>query len=157
VVEGREIPEDLVAFVEGGTVSWLATCDAARTPEVARVRGARVEGTRRALTVFIPSEQSGKTFENLRASPRIAVSFCRITDYRAVQIKGEVLSVRPSDDGEREIQARNMSAFADDCVKLGHPRAPLERFTYWPSMAALVRVDELFVMTPGQGAGRAWP
>jgi hypothetical protein len=90
-VVGLAIPEDVVELVEGGVAAWIATCDASRAPMTARVLGSRVGATRRTLTCYVPTEPSGRTLENLTTSSQIAVFYCRVFDYRAVQIKGELL------------------------------------------------------------------
>jgi Pyridoxamine 5'-phosphate oxidase len=156
-MSGREIPEEIVPLIEGSVASWLATCDGALVPEATRVRGVRVDPARFTLTVFVPTEQAGVTFENLRHNRRIALYFCRIADYRAVQLKGEVLSVRASNDDDRALQARFMSAFGEAVTTVGARRETVARFVYWPSHAVEIRVDEVFMQTPGLGSGRRWP
>jgi hypothetical protein len=152
-----EIPKEIVPLVEGGVASWLATCGTAGIPEAARVRGTRVHAGRATLTLLVPHEQSGTTFANLDANRRIAVFYCRVTDYAAVQIKGDVLGLRPSDDRDRETQALHMDAFIEACAGLGVPRELMRRHAYWPSLALDVLVRQLYVQTPGPEAGRSWP
>jgi hypothetical protein len=156
-MEGREIPEELVPLIEGGCAEYIATANAERVPEATRVRGARVGESRRTVTVFVPSAQAGCTVENLRHDPRIAFFLARVADLRALQIKGEVVAIRPSNEEERELQARHMRAFIDAVASIGGPAKYLERHVFWPSHAIEIRVGELFVQNPGPGAGRRWP
>jgi predicted pyridoxine 5'-phosphate oxidase superfamily flavin-nucleotide-binding protein len=155
--QGREIPAELVPLLEGGPASWLGTCDAAGNPEATRVRGALVDETRRTLTAFVPTAQAGATFDNLRINPRVAVSFINVSDNRAVQIKGEVLSTRPSTAQEHKLQTLCMRAFIDAVASIGLQPELMKRHVLWPSTAVVIRVDEIFVQTPGPGAGRPWP
>src|SRR5262249_52065570 len=145
----REIPEEIVSLVEGGGIAMLATCGADLMPECTRVRGARVSQTRREVIVYVPVAQAGNTFENLRDQRRAAVSFTDVTNYRTVQIKGEVLSVRTADASEQELQARHMREFAAAIKSLGYRSDPAATFVYWPSNAVEIRVDQLYMQTPG--------
>lgn len=154
---GREIPEEVVALVESGVAAYLATASADRIPEATRFRGARVGPSRRTITIFVPSEQAGRTFENLRDNPRIALFLGQVSDYRSMQIKGHVIAIRPSTDEEHQLQARHMRAFIDAVGSIGAPVDQIERHAIWPSQAIEIGVDELFVQTPGPGAGRPWP
>ena len=154
---GREIPEEIVPLVESGFAGYVATASANRVPEATRIRGARVGASRLTLTVYVPSAQAGRTLENLRHDPRIACFLGRVIDFCSVQIKGEVVAIRASNEEEREFQARHMRAFIDAVASIGGPAEFLARHAFWPSHAVEVRVEELFVQTPGPGAGRRWP
>ncbi len=154
--ERREIPEDLVLLIEGPSAGLVATCDASRRPEIARVRGARVSDTRRTVTAFLPTIEAGRTFDNLSHDRRIAVGFTHLLDYRSVQLKGEVLSIRPTTAGERELQAHHKREFTTDAALAGVARALNAQVSYWPSTAVEFRIDEIFMQTPGRGAGRPW-
>src|SRR4051794_31352194 len=94
--------EDVAALVEGGCAAWLATCGRDGVPEATRVMGARVSRSGRSVVLYVPTDQAGLTFDNLRANGRLAVFFVRVTDYRAVQIKGSLASVEPTDEEGRE-------------------------------------------------------
>jgi hypothetical protein len=155
--QGREIPEEIVPLLEGGVATWMGTCDAAGLPEATRVRGARVGEARRTVTVFVPSAQAGVTFDNLRANPRVAVMFIDAAAYTCIQIKGEVLSTRPSTAAEQDLQAHHMRLFIAATAHMGLPAELVERHVSWPSAAVEIGVQEIFVQTPGPGAGRPWP
>jgi hypothetical protein len=153
VTEGIEIPRDVVELVEGGAAAWMGTCDGARVPEAARIMGARVHESRRALTAYLPAEQSGRTLQNLRECPELSIFFCVVFTFRAVQIKGALVRVREAEPHERAIQERYSKEWVEANAKVGMPPELIARMKYWPSMAIEMSVREMFVQTPGPGAG----
>jgi hypothetical protein len=156
VVEGLEIPANVVELIEGGVATWVATRDETNAPFMARAVGTRVGPQRRTLAIFVPNEQGGRTLDNLRANARIAVMWGRPTDFRAAQIKGRLIGFRPSDFHDRQFQEQYMGRFMDASAKTGMSRDLYARMIYWPSTAIEVAVEEVFVQTPGPGAGAPW-
>jgi hypothetical protein len=154
--EAPQVPEELVALLDEGVAAWLATHDADLFPEAVRIWGARVGPDRRTLTLYVPDEQAGRTFDNARENGQLAAFFCRMTDYRAAQVKGELIALRPTSDTERERQAEYARAFVATSIAVGTPREPTERLAFLPSTAVDLRVREVYVQTPGPGAGLPW-
>jgi hypothetical protein len=152
----NEVPGELVSLVEGAAAVWLATCSREGVPQATRVMGTKVGSTRRSLTAFVPIDQAGTTFDNLRENGRLAIFFCCVTNYRAVQIKGDLVSMRPTDEGGSEIQARYAHDFVEECVKVGIPRELNESLRHAPSMAVEMNVTAVFAQTPGPQAGAPW-
>jgi hypothetical protein len=151
-----QVPEELVELLEDGVAAWLATHDAELSPEAVRVWGTRVGPDRRTLTLYVSDEQAGRTYDNARANGQLAVFFCRMTDYRAAQVKGELIALRPTSDDERERQAEYARAFIATSIVVGTPREPTERLAFLPSTAMELRVREVYMQTPGTGAGLPW-
>jgi hypothetical protein len=154
--ETLELPTDLVELIEGCPAGWIATSRAVGAPEAARLMGASPGHARGSITVFLPTEQSGKTLENLRAHPRASVFFGDVQTLRTAQIKCDVLSIRPSRREDRNVQASYLRVFADSCVEVGIPREISMRMTLWPSVVVELRARELWVQTPGRQAGQPW-
>jgi hypothetical protein len=155
-VDGPEIPEVLLPLIDRGFGGYLATADADHVPEATRVRGARVDPSRRRVTVFLPTAQSERTLENLRRNPRVAFLVGDVVSFQAAQIKGEAITVRPSTEEERALQERHMRAFVEAVAGIGGPAKYVQRHAFWPSHAVEIRVGEVFVQTPGPGSGRPW-
>src|SRR5688500_10634410 len=122
MVGDNEVPDELVSLLEGGAAVWLATCDRAGVPEATRVMGTKVDPKRRSLTAYVPIDQAGTTFDNMKENGRLAIFFCVVTNYRAVQIQGDLRSMRPSDDGARESQGRYAHDFVESSSQIGIPR-----------------------------------
>jgi hypothetical protein len=155
-VQGREIPEELVPLLDSGFGGFLGTASADQVPEATRVRGARVDESRRTLTVFVPTVQAARALENLRVNPRVAFMFASVITLQAAQIKGETIAIRPCTDEERALVERHMRAFIEAVESIGGPAKYLGRHACWPSHAIEIRVAEVFVQTPGPGSGRPW-
>jgi hypothetical protein len=149
------ISDEVAALVESGTAAWLATCDRERRPSAVRVMGARFNDTRDRLTLYVPIEQAGHTFDNLAHGSQLAICFVRITDYKAVQLKGSLIDVRLATEREQAEQQRYMRDFIDAIVSVGLPRTVWERMTFWPSKRVEIRIASSFVQTPGTRAGEA--
>ena len=111
---------------------------------------------KRSLTLYVPIEQAGKTFENLRENRRLAIFFVRVSDYRAVQVKGDLLEMRECEERQRARVTRYMGEFTEACVKVGVARDVMNALQYWPVMAVEMSVTDLFSQSPGPDAGARW-
>jgi len=151
---GVEIAEEVAQLLESGEVAiWLATANREHVPQTTRSMGARVDRERGSIWLFLPGQQSARALANAHEGAQIAVAFVRITDYRAVQVKGEIVRTRPCGDEERTWPERYRARFADANAKVGMPRELTEQMTYWPNVIVEVAVRELFAQTPGPHAG----
>lgn len=147
------IPADLVAFLESGISVLVGTRDARLVPEATRAVGARVEGGRAELTVLLPAATSAAALANLRDNGRIAVCFSRAFDHRAVQVKGRAVEVRDAEASDRALVERYRAALADEWGRVGVPPRATLRLAHWPCVAVRLRVEGIFLQTPGPGAG----
>jgi hypothetical protein len=155
-MEGVEIPDEVLQILGGGPALCLATSDGAGHPEITRGMGAIIDQPGCSITVLAPTEQAGRTLINLRARPHASLFLCSIVDYRAAQMKGDVLSVRPSTRSDRVVQERYLRDFVTACGVMGYSRELTERLVFWPSVAIEIKARELWVGTPGPQAGRRW-
>jgi general stress protein 26 len=151
--ERAVIPPEIALLVESGAASWAATTDGEGNPEATRVVGTQVRDNGRALTIYLPTEQSARTLRNLEDTREIAVFFASQTKYRAVQVKGEVVAIRESRVADRKIQEAYKKKFIEMAVAVGVPPALVGRLAYWPSTAVDLSVRELYDQTPGPKAG----
>jgi general stress protein 26 len=153
MVERPQISPDIVSLIESGAATWAATSDGEGNPEPTRVMGTRVREEGRALTLYFPTQQSGRTLANLEKTRQVTVFFATQTSYRAVQIKGEVVAIRASRAADRRVQEAYKQSFIELAVAVGVPRALVSRLAYWPSTAVDITVRELYEQTPGPRAG----
>jgi hypothetical protein len=150
------ISDDMAQVIEGGgAAAWLATSSPERRPTAARVLGASFVRGRDRLALFVPTEQSGRTLANVEHGSQLAVFFCRVTDYRSIQIKGTLVASRPAREDERDYQRRYMAAWTEACTSIGLSRDLMERLAYWPSIRLEIDVTASFEQTPGPRAGVA--
>jgi hypothetical protein len=144
----------LVEFLSSGVVLGCASRDARLVPRSVWPVGIRVEPGGEEVTVFLPVATAGEVVANLRDNRRIAVVATGPVDHRAVQIKGQVLEIRPAGDEERAQTDHYRAALARTLEPLGVPRTVILRIEHWPAHAVRFRVEHLFVQTPGPAAGK---
>lgn len=146
---------DLVDFLESGVAVLVGTRDGKLKPACLRAMGARVDRGLFTLTLYVPQATAGRTLANLEDNGRIAVTFSRPVDHRSIQVKGECVEIRESEEGDREVQERYRIAYFEVLEALGLPRGSLRRIVWWPSVAVTMRIERLFEQTPGPSAGRS--
>jgi general stress protein 26 len=151
--ERARISPEIASLLESGAATWAATSDGEGQPEATRVMGARVSEDGRSLTVYLPTEQSARTLANLERTREITVFFATQTNYRAVQVKGEVAAIRKSRAADKKVQEAYKEKFVELGVAVGVPRALISRYVFWPSTAVEISVRELLNQTPGPNAG----
>jgi hypothetical protein len=147
------ISSELASFLESGVSILVGTRDARLVPECTRALGARVEAGGAELTIFLPDAVSAGTVANLRQNGRLAVAFSRAQDHRSFQVKGRVVALAPADDQDRTAIERYRCAWASELSVVGLPPRITLRVAHWPAQAVRVRVESIFVQTPGPGAG----
>jgi hypothetical protein len=150
------IPDRVVEVLRGPSWVQIGTRDEALRPAHALVVGAMVHDDRRTVTVLVPAARSERVLRNLRENGRIAVGIA-LASHEAYQIKGTFLSARPADDAERTRQEAHRAALLADALEAGFPPAiarPLVLgLAYTPGVAITFRAEEVFLQTPGPGAG----
>jgi hypothetical protein len=152
---GATLPEEVVELIASGVDVYVATRDAELEPESMLAMGVRAHIDRTLLTVHLPEAPAlaAITCRNLEANQEIAVTLIRPRDFKAVQIKGRCVGIRPSDDVDRELQYIFRAALVEQFETVGIPRHATRRLVWWPSLAVDVRIREVFVQTPGPRAG----
>lgn len=144
---------ELITFVEAGLSVLVGTRDARLFPECVRAVAARVERSRRELSVFVPVATGAVTVANLRDNGRIAVCFTRPRDHRSLQIKGSMIALREATPRDRPFVDTYRAALGDELAWVGLPLRLSRRMVHWPCHAVRLRIESLFDQTPGPGAG----
>ena len=132
----------------------VATRDAHRMPEGLKAFCARLDPESGTATVHLPEEQGARTLANLRDNGAIAVTFCKPSTYRTVQVKGRVLEIRsptPEDDAHRPHFHEGM---ARELAHAGFNLSMARRIGHAPYVCVTFTVEQLFDQTPGPNAGR---
>ncbi len=146
------IPDRLVAFVHGPVLSWVGTRDARLRPTVAWAFGARVSAASGEIIALVPDVEAERTKRNLELNGLVAFTVVEPISHEAYQFKGKVVEMRPSNDEERAVQDIHRSKLLAHLTM--YPRELPAGFTLHPSTALRFRVEQIFVQTPGPGAGR---
>lgn len=148
------LTEQHVELIESGASILIGTRDAALCPECLRGLGAAVHPSREAVTVYANAALAERTLANAALGEPIALTFSRIWDHYTIQLKGPVIETRPATEAERALQERYLAAFAEQLNLVGLPRSVTRQVRLWPSVALTASVRELFLQSPGPGAGR---
>lgn len=147
------IPPELFDYLESGISVLVGTRNDRLFPDGCRAIGARVEDGGRGLTVFLPDATSAGVRANIADNRRIAVGFCRPRDHRSIQVKGTVVELREVDDADRAAIDRYRCELVEEWGWVGVPPHLTERTAHRPCWAARLRIESVFLQTPGPGAG----
>lgn len=143
----------LTEFLEMGLAIHIGTRDERLRPNGGRVTAVRVEDEGRHIVAFIPKAAAGAVLEDLRRNGQAALSCTRPADDRAVQVKGELVSMRDADAAEERFAIAQWEGFLKQLDLIGLPGTSTETWTMWPCVAVKIKVTALFSQTPGPDAG----
>ena len=149
------ISPELASVLESGISVLVGTRDARLRPDCLRAAGVRASAADGTLTVFVPLVTGERALANLAENGRIAITVARAVDHRSLQVKGQVLEIRPATAGERREIERYLERLAVDWGYAGIPRATTQAMNFWPAATVTMRAEALFEQTPGPGAGFA--
>ena len=148
------VPPDLLKLLDEPVIMHLGTRNAALEPMSILAFGVERVGDGRELTVFVPAATSAETLANLRDNGQLALAIVRPTDHRSLQIKGAWLGERRTAEADHERLSRYRDDLSEEMGLVGVPRSIWRRLLWWPAVALRMEVREVFVQTPGRGAGR---
>lgn len=117
-----------------------------------RAVGAQVAADRASITIFVPELTGRRTRANVEAGSKVALTFCRVSDLRTLQVKSRASALRSEPDAAR-ITQRYLDALAEAFYGVGMARAVTQRLRVVPAFAMSVSIDELYDQTPGPSAG----
>jgi hypothetical protein len=151
------IPAKIIRFLEErANMGFAGTRDASLVPLGHRVSAWQVDTAGRALTAFMRPFWEARFIESLRDNGSIALTIGEITSHETYQIKGRYLSHRLVQQTEIEMADRVRDRLVKALLAQYHDErvAPFVRASIPnPTLVVTVEVDEVFVQTPGPGAG----
>ena len=149
------MPDRVVEVLRGPAIMFVGTRDAGLRPAHTWAVGAIVHDDRRTVTFFVPQSRSARLLSDLRDNGRVAFDFGWVS-HEAYQLKGVYLSSRPATDEDVDRQEAYRKTLLA-AVGQAYPEEIARRysfgFAYKPGLAVTFRVDEVFLQTPGPGAG----
>lgn len=143
----------LTEFLEQGLAIHIGTRDARLRPNGGVVTAVRVEDEGRHLVAFIPKAVTPAVFDDLRSNGQAALSFTRPADDKAVQVKGEFVSLADTSAADEQFAREQWGGFLKQLDMIGLPAEATSTWTLWPCVAVRIRVTALFSQTPGPEAG----
>ena len=147
------LDKNLTEFLEQGVAIHIGTRNARLEPNGARVTAVRVEDEGRCLVAYIPKAATKSVLDDLQANGQAALSFARPADDRAVQVKGEFVSLRDAAAEDESFVIAQWQGFLKQLDLIGLPGAGTATWRMWPCVAVRIRVTALFSQTPGPDAG----
>jgi hypothetical protein len=143
----------LAEFLESGLIISLGTRSAGLQPASVGAAGLRVE-TPTTVTVFLAEAVIMAALDNLQDNGQMSIELVKVTDARAVQIKGKLVSMAPATAADEAFQEAYRARLMPELSQVGMPRSTIARLVFTPSRALRMNVDALFLQTPGPHAGR---
>ena len=149
------IPDRVVEVVTGPSVLWVGTRDAELRPNHAYVNGLVVHDDRETITFFVVEKRARAILANVENNRRVALA-CGQATHEAYQLKGTFLSSRPATDEDYAAQEAYRANLWPELARFWPEeivKAQILGAAYKPSVGITFRVEEVFLQTPGPGAG----
>lgn len=150
------IPDRVIEVLHGPAYMQIGTRDAALRPSHTFAVGAVVHDDRETVTVFVPTARAERILADLESNGRVALGIALVS-HEAYQLKGSYLSTRATDASDLARQESYRKALLDDALGVGYPdeiaRPLTQGFAYTPGTAITFRAEQVFLQTPGPGAG----
>src|SRR5262245_27335942 len=150
------IPGKLIRFLEQyANVAYAGIRDRDLVPFGHRVSGWRVGADQRTMTILVPDEFLERLVESLQQNRELAVTVEEFPSHETYQFKGQHRQHRAVQSDDVEIADRVRRRFVKSLRPI-HPDAPehvLNAFVSPPSLAVEFEVLEIYLQTPGPGAG----
>ena len=150
------IPGKIVRFLEHyANLAFAGTRNAELVPSGHRVSGWRLDGDGHTLTALVSEQFTDHLVESLEANGEFALTVEEFPSHETYQFKGRYRTHRPLQPEDHEVVDRIRERFAKS-VRRVEPNAPdhvLKAFILPPVLAVEFDVREIFLQTPGPGAG----
>lgn len=147
------ISQMLIDFVQGPTLHFVGSRNAKLRPAFTWAFGATVDAAEGTITFFVPDVEGGETLSNFEENGMVALTVGEATTHETYQFKGKCLATRPSDEKDTAIQDIHRSKLISHLGPAGFGEKIWRGFTIYPSTAVTFKVEDVFVQTPGPGAG----
>lgn len=151
-----QISERLAAFLEGPVWGHGGTRDRENIPASHAVFGVRISPDREHLTALVAEHWTHGLRENLADNGRFAVTLGLNSTHETYQLKGTCTEVLAATAADLAAQDRWVQGSVDEMKKVGAPdqwAQALANMKVRPCVAVTIRIEELYVQTPGPGAG----
>lgn len=153
----RSIPGVILNFLERASVAMGCTRDEKRVPRIHWTSGWQVDPDARSLWAFVSRPFAAGLAEAARAQGPFALTVEHIGPHETYQFKGRLVECRAATEADRTVVARVRERFAAAVVGLlphfAADREALRAYIWDPAVAVRATVREIYLQTPGPGAG----
>lgn len=157
-MEGITIPGVLLRFLERASIAHAGTRDRQLVPHFHWVSGWRADAEAGGLSFFVASPFGARLLQDVAECPRIALTVECIGPHETYQFKGSFAGSRDPDAVDRAAFEQCRARFVRDVTaiekRFDFPARTLERYVGDAALVVLLEVQEIFLQTPGPGAGR---
>lgn len=150
------IPEKIARFLEQrANVAFAGTRDRDMVPFGHRVSGWCIGADGRTMTVLLPEPFTAGLVESLQENGELALTVEDFPAHEAYQFKGRYVRHRPVQREDIDVVDRIRERFVKNMrtVFPVAPQAVVGAFISKPALAVEFGVSEVYVQTPGPGAG----
>lgn len=150
------IPGKLVRFLEQyANVAFAGIRNGDLVPFGHRVCGWRVGSDQRTMTILFPDQFTHRLVESLQQNGELAVTVEEFPSHETYQFKGRYLRHREAlqDDVEAVNRVRGRFVKSMRPIYFDVPEDVLKAFVLSPALAVDFEVSEIYLQTPGPGAG----
>ena len=149
------MPDKILRFLERANVAYAGTRDANLVPHGHHVSGWTVGAGARTITVLIPAPSTPHLIDSLLDNGQFSLTTEEYPAHEAYQFKGQYLRHRPVLPEEIEVVDRIRERFLKSVKSFFPPDAEerIRAYILEPSVAVEFDVREVYVQTPGPGAG----
>lgn len=144
---------DLPRLLAGHDAVVVGGRDAALRPACGLAAGVTFGGEPGRVTAYLPEATSADLLACLEENGRIAVVFEEILSHHTIQLKGEVVEMRPASEEERPAVEQALEGFFRQVEAIGGAPGVVRRRRRWPCRAVTFAVTDVFEQTPGPRAG----
>jgi hypothetical protein len=150
------IPGKILTFLQDrGAVAAGGTRDANLIPRIQLVSGWEVESDRLTIRCSIPEVDIDNLISSLEDNGQLALTIEQIGSHETYQFKGNYIGSTPPNSTDLAAHQRIKNRFAQLVSQtFGLPEDLGLAYTPRPSVVVRLRVREIFLQTPGPGAGQ---
>ena len=149
------IPGKIIRFLNRANVGHAGTRDRNLVPHGHGVSGWAVGPDGQTFTVFVPAGAREHLIESLEDNGQISITIEEYPEHEAYQVKGRYVRHRPTEQEDVDTAERIRERFVKAVLPLAGEVAvqALHAFVQQPVLAIDIDVREIYVQTPGPGAG----
>jgi hypothetical protein len=148
------IPEKIAHFLESATVAMGGTRDDNFIPHAHRVSGWKMGPDEQTMTCLVAEGFTKNLLPSLEGNGHFALTVCEVPSHETYQFKGSYIGSRPIEQEDLSVYENYRKRFVERvCGLFGFSEDTVRSYLPRPALAIDFRVREIYLQTPGPGAG----